>query len=75
MAWMDYKKAYDMVPHLLLGMLKYLEMFGAAKSVVSWIGERKSWEARSEKTCNISAKNGFLYQKQCCERACICSGR
>ena len=35
MAWIDYKKAYDMVPHSWI--LKCLEMVGAAKNIVSII--------------------------------------
>ena len=35
MAWIDYKKAYDMVPHSWV--LKCLEMVGAAKNIVSII--------------------------------------
>ena len=35
MAWIDYKKAYDMVPHSWI--LKYLEMVGAAKNMISII--------------------------------------
>jgi len=31
MAWIDYKKAYDMVPHSWI--LKCLEMVGAAKNI------------------------------------------
>ena len=35
MAWIDYKKAYDMVPHSWI--LKCLEMVGAAKNIISTI--------------------------------------
>ena len=35
MAWIDYKKAYDMVPHSWI--LKCLEMVGAAKNMISII--------------------------------------
>lgn len=35
MAWIDYKKAYDMVPHSWI--LKCLEMVGAAKNIISII--------------------------------------
>lgn len=35
MAWIDYQKAYDMVPHSWI--LKCLEMVGAAKNIVSII--------------------------------------
>ena len=35
MAWIDYKKAYDMVPHSWI--LKCLEMVGAAKNMISVI--------------------------------------
>ena len=35
MAWIDYKKAYDMVPHSRI--LKCLEMVGAAKNMISII--------------------------------------
>ena len=35
MAWIDYKKAYDMVPHSWI--LKRLEMVGAAKNIISTI--------------------------------------
>ena len=35
MAWMDYKKAYDMVPHLWI--LNCLEMVGASKIMISII--------------------------------------
>ena len=35
MAWIDYKKAYDMVPHSWI--LKCLEMIGAAKNMISII--------------------------------------
>ena len=35
MAWIDYKKAYDVVPHSWI--LKCLEMVGAAKNIVSII--------------------------------------
>ena len=31
-AWIDFKKAYDMVPHLR--MIKSLELVGAAKNIV-----------------------------------------
>ncbi|XP_068689739.1 uncharacterized protein [Montipora foliosa] len=33
MAWIDYKKAYDMVPHSWI--VKCLEMVGAAKNMIS----------------------------------------
>jgi len=35
MAWIDYKKAYDMVPHSW--MLKWLEMVGVPKNMISII--------------------------------------
>ena len=35
-AWTDYKKAYDMVPHRLI--LKRLEMVGAAENIVTLTG-------------------------------------
>ena len=35
MAWIDYKKAYDSVPHSWI--LKCLEMVGAAKNMISII--------------------------------------
>ena len=33
MAWIDYKKAYDMVPHLWI--LECLDLFGVAKNIKS----------------------------------------
>ena len=43
MAWVDYKKAYDMVPHSWL--LEVVEMMGVAENVRSLLGESmKEWK-------------------------------
>ena len=46
MAWIDYKKAYDMLPHSWV--LKCLEMAGAAKNMISLISNSMvSWKTYS----------------------------
>ena len=48
MGWIDYRKAYDMVPHSLV--IESLKMMGIAKNVVKFLGKMvKSW--RVELTC------------------------
>ena len=36
MAWIDYKKAYDMVPHLWI--IECLDLFGVAENIKSLLG-------------------------------------
>ena len=45
MAWNDYKKANDMVPHLWI--LKCLEIVGAAKNIISTISNSIHQEEQS----------------------------
>ena len=43
MAWVDYKKAYDMIPHSWI--LKCLEMFGAAGNIIALLEKSmNNWE-------------------------------
>ena len=35
MSWIDYKKAYDMVPHLRI--IECLDLFGVAENIKSWL--------------------------------------
>ena len=43
MAWIDHKKAYDMVPHSWIS--KCLEMFGIANNVKDFLkNSMKSWK-------------------------------
>ena len=43
MAWIDYKKAYDMVPHSWIS--ECLEMFGIANNVQDFLNKSmKSWK-------------------------------
>ena len=43
MAWIDYKKAYDMVPHSWI--IKYLDLFGVAENIKSFlVNSVAKWE-------------------------------
>ena len=53
MAWIDYRKAYDMVPHSWIG--ECLELFGCAANVCSFIGSSmERWR------CELSASGKVL---------------
>ena len=63
MGWLDYKKAYDMVPHPWI--LECLKLFGAAENIRSLLeNSMKSW--RTELTSNgqtlgtVSIKRGIF---------------
>ena len=49
MAWIDYTKAYDMVPHSWI--LKFLKMVGTAKNMISIISNSMvNWNVKTELT-------------------------
>ena len=51
MAWIDYKKAYDMVPHIWIS--ECLETFGIANNVQDFLNNSiKSWKLE----LNVSGK-------------------
>ena len=48
MAWIDYKKAYDMVPHSWI--IECLDLFGAAGNIKSFL--KNSMEKRKVMLCS-----------------------
>ena len=62
-AWIDYRKAYDMVPHSL--MQKYMELFRVAVNVRSFVNtSMKQWNtgltASNQKLVNLKIRHGTL---------------
>jgi len=61
MGWIDYKKAYDMIPHSWI--LECLELFGAAQYVKTLLEKFHKWLAND--TCIKGRKSlKFLHQKE-----------
>ena len=62
-AWIDYKKTYDMVPHSWIS--EYLEMFGIANNVQDFLNNRmKSWNlglnASGEQLGEVDIRRGIF---------------
>ena len=56
MAWIDYKKAYDVVPHSWI--VECLEMFGIAKNVREFLQDSmQSWKTELTSCGNIGEQN------------------
>ena len=63
MAWIDYRKAYDLIPHSWI--LECLDMIGIADNVRSFIGKSmKKWKLRltsnGSDLCEIDVKRGIF---------------
>ena len=60
MAWLDYKKAYDMVPHLWI--IECLDLFGVAKNIKSLlVNSMEKWKVM---LCSGNSELGELEIKQ-----------
>ena len=74
MAWLDYKKAYDMVPHSWIS--ECLEMFGIANNVQDFLNNSmKSWKLELNKSGgNIKEKlisGGGFFMAIACLHCCL----
>ena len=63
MVWIDYRKAYDMLPHSWI--IKTLELYGIAENIVKLIAESmKGWQtmltAGSEELAKVNIKRGIF---------------
>ena len=60
MAWIDYKKAYDMVPHSWI--IECLDLFGVAENIKSLLVN--SVEKRKVMVCSGNSESGKFEIKQ-----------
>ena len=66
-AWIDYKKAYDMVPHSWI--LKCLEMVGAAKNIISTISNTMvNWKSVLTSGGTVIGQVDMLPLPEYCQR-------
>ena len=61
MAWIDYKKAYDMIPHLWI--IECLDLFGVAENIKSLlVNSMEKWKVM---LCSRNSELGEVYIKRC----------